>query len=119
MLVGADGMHSAVRRQLLPHARLECTGLRAVTGRVPLDDRAGALLSRRMTNGVTIVSGPRGDACVVHVVDLPWDAGGRPKPGVDSAAAALLDPVRPAGSRDYVMFGFAGAAATMPRGMTG
>ncbi|MFE9534840.1 FAD-dependent oxidoreductase [Streptomyces sp. NPDC006691] len=40
LLVGADGVGSAVRALLLPHAGVEDAGLRLIYGRIPLDPRA-------------------------------------------------------------------------------
>jgi 2-polyprenyl-6-methoxyphenol hydroxylase-like FAD-dependent oxidoreductase len=120
VLVGADGTSSRVRRQLLPQARLEDTGLWGVTGKIPLTDRTRSLLSQKVIDGVSIFAGPRGDACVFHVVDLPWDEEGKPKDRVGGRDRELLEAwpgLRYDGTRDYIMFGFAGAAARMPRDM--
>jgi 2-polyprenyl-6-methoxyphenol hydroxylase-like FAD-dependent oxidoreductase len=41
VLVGADGVNSAVRRQYLPHARVVGTGLCQLYGKIPLAEAAG------------------------------------------------------------------------------
>lgn len=122
VLVGADGTGSRVRRQLLPQARLEDTGLWGVTGKIPLTESTRALMSQKVIDGVSIFTGPRGDACVFHVVDLPWDDEGKPKARVGDRDRELLEAwpgLRFDGTRDYIMFGFAGASAGLPPDMMG
>ncbi|XVQ84019.1 FAD-dependent oxidoreductase [Microbispora siamensis] len=48
VLVGADGIGSRVRGQLLPHARIKDLGTRCVYGRTLLDERMAGLLPPRM-----------------------------------------------------------------------
>ncbi|GAA0497767.1 monooxygenase [Paractinoplanes deccanensis] len=57
LLVGADGVGSAVRRQLVPSAALRDLGLRCLYGRMPLD---GAALPPDFDRGFCWVSGTNG-----------------------------------------------------------
>jgi 2-polyprenyl-6-methoxyphenol hydroxylase-like FAD-dependent oxidoreductase len=59
LLVGADGVHSAVRRQYLPAAEPADTGSRSIYGKTPLGDQALARLPAAMTEGFTAVVGGR------------------------------------------------------------
>ncbi|WNV89957.1 NAD(P)/FAD-dependent oxidoreductase [Umezawaea sp. Da 62-37] len=56
VLVGADGIGSAVRRQLIGPAVRESTGVRGVIGRTPLEDRFAALVPGR---GTVVTDGDR------------------------------------------------------------
>ncbi|MEU8825847.1 NAD(P)/FAD-dependent oxidoreductase [Streptomyces sp. NPDC048636] len=117
VLVAADGTNSRVRRQYLPHARLEPTGLIGVTGKVPLDDTTRLLLTERMLNGVSLVIGPNGNTCVYHAMRFPWHAPGAPKDGIGSTDAALISNwpgMQFDNTRDYIMWGFAAAAKDLP-----
>ncbi|HEX4704642.1 MAG TPA: NAD(P)/FAD-dependent oxidoreductase [Pseudonocardiaceae bacterium] len=117
VLVAADGSNSQVRRQYLPHARLEPSGLIGVTGKVPLDDTTRPLLTERMLNGVSMVVGPHGNSCVYHVMRFPWDESGAPKAGIGSTDAELIrnwPGLQFDNTRDYIMWGFATAAKDLP-----
>ncbi|MED7931316.1 FAD-dependent monooxygenase [Nonomuraea sp. LP-02] len=52
VLVGADGINSAVRRQYLPHARVVSTGLVQLYGKIPAEPAAS------MDNVFTAITGP-------------------------------------------------------------
>ncbi|GAA1720590.1 NAD(P)/FAD-dependent oxidoreductase [Nonomuraea bangladeshensis] len=52
VLVGADGINSAVRRQYLPHARIAGTGLVQLYGKIPVR------LAEGMDNVFTAITGP-------------------------------------------------------------
>jgi 2-polyprenyl-6-methoxyphenol hydroxylase-like FAD-dependent oxidoreductase len=60
LLVGADGASSAVRGQLLPHAKRIETGLVAVGGKSPLSEPVRALIPEALMRGPTPILGPRG-----------------------------------------------------------
>jgi 2-polyprenyl-6-methoxyphenol hydroxylase-like FAD-dependent oxidoreductase len=120
VLVGADGTSSRVRRQYLPHAELEDTGLWGVTGKILLTDETRSLLPPDVLDGVSIFTAPRGIGCVFHTVDLPWDAEGRPKEWVEPAQAEVLrswEELRYDPTRDYIMFGLAAARHWLPDDM--
>jgi 2-polyprenyl-6-methoxyphenol hydroxylase-like FAD-dependent oxidoreductase len=117
VLVAADGTNSRVRRQYLPHARLEDTGIVGVAAKLPLTAETKALLPPKVFEGVSMLLAPKGYGCILHVMEFKWDAAGGIRPDVAGSDAALL-----AGwpgllydnTRDYIMWGFTGAAARLP-----
>jgi 2-polyprenyl-6-methoxyphenol hydroxylase-like FAD-dependent oxidoreductase len=117
VLVGADGTNSRVRRQYLPHAALADSGLIGVTGKVSLTEDTRPLLTDKMLNGVNMVFAPHGYSCILHVMVFPWDADGAPRTGIGSTDAELIASwpgLNFDNSRDYIMWGFAGAAQNLP-----
>ena len=58
VLVGADGVGSRVRRQLLPHAEVADTGVRWLGGKTPLDDDLRAALPPQLGETFAIVPMP-------------------------------------------------------------
>ncbi|MFI1920096.1 FAD-dependent oxidoreductase [Nocardia sp. NPDC020380] len=58
VLVGADGVNSPVRRQYLPHARIEDSGLRQLYGKVPLNDETRPLFDDEMHAVFSMILGP-------------------------------------------------------------
>jgi 2-polyprenyl-6-methoxyphenol hydroxylase-like FAD-dependent oxidoreductase len=70
LIVGADGAGSRVRRQLLPHAVIEETGIIGIAGKAPLNEQTRALLPEKVQQGVTLISAPKGFVGVVHVLSF-------------------------------------------------
>ena len=118
LLIGADGARSKVRRQLLPHARLENTGIVSVAAKVPMDETSRALLPPKVLDGITLINAPKGFGGIVHVMEFPWRADGDGmKEGIGSNDAELLS--RWPGllydnTRDYLMWGVWGALHNLP-----
>jgi 2-polyprenyl-6-methoxyphenol hydroxylase-like FAD-dependent oxidoreductase len=117
VLVAADGSNSRVRRQYLPHADLKALGPIGITGKVPLTEETRALLTPKMQRGISMVYAPRAYFCIFHVMEFPWDEGGRPKTGVGSADAGLLERwpgLTYDNSRDYIDWGLVTQARQLP-----
>jgi 2-polyprenyl-6-methoxyphenol hydroxylase-like FAD-dependent oxidoreductase len=55
VLVGADGVNSAVRRTMLPGATMVDTGSRIIYGRTPLDSETRRLVPSAMRDGFTAI----------------------------------------------------------------
>jgi 2-polyprenyl-6-methoxyphenol hydroxylase-like FAD-dependent oxidoreductase len=116
-LVGADGTNSPVRKQYLPYARLEDTGLIGITVKVPLTDKTKALLPQKVLEGVSMVFAPKGYSCILHVMEFKWDREGNLKDGIGGNDAELI--VKWPGllydnTRDYINWGFAASARRLP-----
>jgi 2-polyprenyl-6-methoxyphenol hydroxylase-like FAD-dependent oxidoreductase len=96
VLVGADGINSAVRRVMLPGASIVDTGARIIYGKTPLDDEARRLIPSPMGDGFTaIIGGHVGVAAgLVEFRQPPPDA-----------AAAIAPGVRLSPAGDYLMWG--------------
>ncbi|SAL65927.1 monooxygenase [Caballeronia udeis] len=116
LLIGADGARSKVRRQLLPEARLDNTGIVSIAAKVPMSEASRALLPPKVLDGITLINAPKGFGAIVHVMEFPWSADG-PKEGVGSSNAELI--ARWPGllfdnTRDYLMWGVWGALHNLP-----
>jgi 2-polyprenyl-6-methoxyphenol hydroxylase-like FAD-dependent oxidoreductase len=105
LLIGADGVNSAVRRQYLPAVAVTDTGARCVYGRTPLRDDTLRLLPAPVGQGFMAVIG-RGVGMATGLMRLP-----RP-PG--QAAAAIAPGVRLSPADSYLMW-----AVTAQRGRFG
>ncbi|MEV1146296.1 NAD(P)/FAD-dependent oxidoreductase [Micromonospora sp. NPDC049799] len=90
LLVAADGTHSAVRRQYLPHAVTRDAGTINIATRIPLTAHTRKLLPERVEKGISLIFGTGGMMGVLHVMEFPWDRDGALKPGVHPADAELL-----------------------------
>jgi 2-polyprenyl-6-methoxyphenol hydroxylase-like FAD-dependent oxidoreductase len=90
LLVAADGSHSAVRRQYLPHAGITDAGSINIATRIPLTPQTSVLLPERVRRGISLIFGVGGVMGVLHVMEFKWDLAGRPRVGVDAAEMELL-----------------------------
>jgi len=70
VLVGADGTGSAVRKQRLPDARLEDTGMVSLGGKLPMTAESRALLSPVMLQGMSMIMAPRGFGAIIHSLEF-------------------------------------------------
>jgi 2-polyprenyl-6-methoxyphenol hydroxylase-like FAD-dependent oxidoreductase len=117
LLAGADGAGSRVRKQYLPQAQQEDTGIIAIAGKLPITEESAALLPPRVFQGISIVQAPKGYFCILHVMEFKWDRSGKIKNGIGDTDAELIK-VWPGlqfdNSRDYINWGFSAAADKFP-----
>ena len=117
LLVGAEGAGSRVRRQYLPQARQEDTGIIAIAGKLPITAESASLLPPRVFKGISMIQAPKGYFCILHVMEFKWDRSGKIKNGIGDTDAELIE-VWPGlqfdNSRDYINWGFSATADKFP-----
>jgi 2-polyprenyl-6-methoxyphenol hydroxylase-like FAD-dependent oxidoreductase len=117
LLVGADGAGSKVRRQYLPQARQEETGIIAIAGKLPITEVSAALIPPRVFHGISMIQAPKGYFCILHVMEFKWDRSGKIKNGIGGSDAELIK-VWPGlqfdNTRDYINWGFSASADKFP-----
>jgi 2-polyprenyl-6-methoxyphenol hydroxylase-like FAD-dependent oxidoreductase len=116
VLVGADGAGSRLRKQRLPHARMEETGILSVGGKLPITPESKALISDKVFNGVSLVMAPRGYGAIIHVMEFKWDRagvksnlGGNDAELISHWPGMLFD-----NTEDYIMWAVWGARKNLP-----
>jgi 2-polyprenyl-6-methoxyphenol hydroxylase-like FAD-dependent oxidoreductase len=107
VLVGADGIRSAVRRQRLPGTTVIDTGVRGlgVYGRTPLTPELLEQLPPHLFNGVIIAADRTGSRLLIAVY--------RPRQQAAAAAAAIAPDVTLEPVDDYVMISCSVAPGTV------
>jgi 2-polyprenyl-6-methoxyphenol hydroxylase-like FAD-dependent oxidoreductase len=91
LLVAADGTHSAVRRQHLPHAEIRDAGSITIANKAPLTERTRALLPPRLLRGISLIFGAGGVMGMLHVMEFKWNGDGGVKPEVGGGDAELIE----------------------------
>lgn len=117
LLVAADGSGSRVRRQYLPEAKTEETGIIAIAGKLPITAESAKLVSPKVFEGITIVSAPRGLACILHVMEFQWDRDGKPKHGIGGNTEELIrrwPGLQFDNTRDYMNWGLSATKDKLP-----
>ena len=98
MVVGADGVHSAIRGRLLPDVRVIDSGFRGIYGRTPL----------RTVDGESVVPKSLSDSGVLAIGDAPgrsfFFTSMRFNEPPETVFARLVPDQRPPVSADYVMW---------------
>jgi 2-polyprenyl-6-methoxyphenol hydroxylase-like FAD-dependent oxidoreductase len=108
VLVGADGTSSAVRRQRLPQARLEETGMASFGGKLPMSAESRALLTHKMSCGMSMIIAPRGFGAIIHSLEF---APNRTNPDFAKRWPSFMDALE----EDSIGWGLWGARQNFPR----
>ena len=117
LLVGADGAGSRVRRQHLPQARQEQTGIIAIAGKLPITEESAALVPPRVFQGISMIQAPKGYFCILHVMEFKWDRSGKIKTGIGGSDAELIrgwPGLQFDNTRDYINWGFSASTDKFP-----
>jgi 2-polyprenyl-6-methoxyphenol hydroxylase-like FAD-dependent oxidoreductase len=117
LLVAADGSGSRVRRQYLPQAKTEETGIIAIAGKLPITEESARLVPPKVFEGISMVNAPRGLACILHVMEFQWDRDGQVKPGIGGNTEELIRQwpgLQFDNTRDYINWGLSAAADKLP-----
>jgi 2-polyprenyl-6-methoxyphenol hydroxylase-like FAD-dependent oxidoreductase len=70
VLIGADGSGSVVRKQRVPAARLEDTGIVSIGGKLPMTAESRALLSHKMFYGMSLIMAAKGFGGIIHSLEF-------------------------------------------------
>jgi 2-polyprenyl-6-methoxyphenol hydroxylase-like FAD-dependent oxidoreductase len=108
VLIGADGSGSAVRKQRLPLARLEDTGMVSLGGKLPMTAATRALLSAKMLLGMSMIMAPGGLGAIIHSLEF---APHRADPDFTGRWPQLLDAL----DDDSIGWALWGARQNFPR----
>lgn len=117
LLVAADGSGSRVRRQYLSQAKTEPTGIIALAGKLPITEESAKLVSPKVFEGITMVQGPRGFGCILHVMEFQWDRDGKVKEGIGGNTEDLIrrwPGLQFDNTRDYINWGLWASADKLP-----
>ncbi|MCC5577275.1 FAD-dependent monooxygenase [Microtetraspora sp. AC03309] len=100
LLIGAEGGHSAIRAQFLPHAERVETGMVSIGGRLPLTTETRRLLPRHLDRGPISVLAPRGLSMFIATHQ--------------AVIAEAYRHLAPPDAGDCVVWGFTGPSDRMP-----
>jgi 2-polyprenyl-6-methoxyphenol hydroxylase-like FAD-dependent oxidoreductase len=70
VLIGADGAGSRVRKQRLPQAQHQDTGIVSIGGKLPMSPQSRALLSEKMYYGMSMIMAPKGFGAIIHSIEF-------------------------------------------------
>lgn len=117
VLVGADGAGSKLRKQRLPHAKMEETGIVSLGGKVPLTPETRALISEKVFHGISLLMAPKGMGGILHVMEFKWDRSGV-KNGIGGNDAELIRQwpgMLYDNTQDYILWGLWAARRHFPK----